>query len=132
MTNESRRLAVTGSATKRSVVLTFSTCHPWRLRAVFDDGAAWDVEDSDLFECLIQVRKRLEGEGALICCEGARRDVFPSGMARQMGGARRAYRLVSDRAAESPTLVDIFAPTPCDAVVGVSEQTESVRKLHRG
>lgn len=132
MTNESRRLAVTGSATKRLVVLTFSMGHPWRLHALFDDRVAWDVEDSDLFECLIQVRKRLESEGGLICCEGARWDVFPSGMARQMGGARRAYRLVPDRTAESPALVDIFAPTPCDAVVSVSEQIESVRKLHRG
>lgn len=132
MIRQSRRVPVTGSPTKQSVVLSFSTGHPWHLRAAFDDGEVWDIEDRDLFECLIKVRRRLEAQGALICCEGSRPDVYPSGMARQMGGARRAYRLVADRATQVPTLVDIFSPAPCSMVVTVQAQVESVKRLQHG
>jgi hypothetical protein len=132
MMDESRHVAVTGSAQKHSVQLTFSVSHPWRLRTEFDDGTTWEVEDHDLFQCLGQIRNRLESEGALIWCESAQKDVFPSGMARQMGGARRAYRLVSDRSTGAPTLVDIFAATNCEAAATASQQFESAMRLLRG
>ena len=126
---EHRRLAVIGCKEKRSVTLYPSIGHPWNLRAEFDDGTVWEVRDTDLFECLVRIREQLEAEGGLICCEGARKDVFPSGMARQMGGARQAYRTAQDRVVNGSKLVDIFAATDCQAVVTVSEQIDSVRRL---
>jgi hypothetical protein len=132
MTDETRRLTIVGSAKKRFVTMTFSVSYPWRVRAKFDDGTVLEVTESDLFECLVEIRKQLELEGGLVCCEGARRDVFPSGMARQMGGARHAYRLVPDQLTGTRTLVDIFAATDCQAVATVPDQIESVRRLQHG
>ena len=41
-------------------------------------------------------------------CNGASLDVFPSGMARSMGGGLRAYRLTLGKQALREDLVDIF------------------------
>lgn len=126
MTSETRRIQVSGSSVKHWADLTYSTTRPWRLTATFNDGTLLEAEQLDLFECLRAVRCALDEEGALLCCEGARRDVFPSGMARQMGGGRKAYRIATDR-----VLVDIFAPTDCNEVCTVDEQAESVERLLR-
>lgn len=118
-----------GGGREQVITLTFSVAHPWRLRAELDSGVVLVTEERDLFECLITTRRRLERDGLLICCEGARPDVFPSGMARQMGGGRRAYRLSPTHGGLSGDLVDIFAPTDCTAVCTVDEQTASVERL---
>ena len=86
----------------------------------------------DLFDSLTGLRDALEAEGLLICIEGARADVYPSGMSRQMGGGRRAYRHVSGRRPERADLVDIFDATCCGDVVSVDEQLASVRRLRAG
>lgn len=50
-------------------------------------------EARDLFAALAVARRELEVQGAQLACNGARLDVWPSGMLRQAGYGRRAYVL---------------------------------------
>ncbi|WP_405409272.1 hypothetical protein [Streptomyces decoyicus] len=59
----------------------------------------------NLFTALTQVRVDLEPEGLCPAVEGACRNVYPSRMALEMGGGRRAQRW---EATGRPRTVDIF------------------------
>ncbi|MFJ8859673.1 hypothetical protein ACIRD8_14695 [Streptomyces sp. NPDC102451] len=83
------------------------------------EHTAWN-----LFEALTQVRNDLEREGLKPAVEGACRDVYPSRMALEMGGGRRAYRWPPSG---RPTTVDIFdtVPAACYArLTSVVEQSD--------
>jgi hypothetical protein len=66
----------------------------------------------DFFEALLRVRAQLEPNGWLLGVRGASLDVWPSSMARQMGGGLRAYRMVMGKQALSRDLVNIFEVSP--------------------
>lgn len=85
-------------------------------------------EAPDAFECLSIVRRQLDQTGIRLCCNGARRDVWPSGMARDMGGGLKAYHLTMGKATKISDLVDIFEPAPVEAVASVAEQRDFVRR----
>ncbi|WP_163504679.1 hypothetical protein [Fodinicola acaciae] len=131
MTFEKARVPVRGSSLFHDAQLMFSVAPPWQLEVWLDDGTVVAAQENDLFECLVVVRRQLELRGISLCCEGARSDVFPSGMARQMGGGRKAYRHFA-AGEQRPQLVDIFASTDCSKICRVDEQLESVRKLRHG
>jgi hypothetical protein len=86
---------------------------------------------SDLFECLKDVRLALEEEGLLICCQGARPTVFPSGMGRQMSNGRLAYPLRRTPPLTDADLVDIFAPAQFVEVGTVASQRQAVLDFFR-
>ncbi|QFS79078.2 hypothetical protein [Curtobacterium flaccumfaciens] len=73
-------------------------------------GAEHAATAYDAFETLSLVREALDDEGWLLGVQGARVDVWPSGMARQQGGGMRAYRLRRGRRPRFKDLVDVFAP----------------------
>lgn len=100
----------------------FSDSPRWQLQLTFADGRTVSVEQSDLFDCLVDLRKRLAEDGAIILCSGARRDVFPSGMARQMGGGRMAYQLRLGQQARRADLIDIFEPAEAAEIATVEDQ----------
>ena len=50
----------------------------------------------DMFEALVRLRRQLEPDGLTVAVQGARRDTYPSGMARDMGGGMRVYVLRPD------------------------------------
>lgn len=83
-------------------------------------------EARDLFAALAVARRRLEAQGVQLACNGARRDVYPSGMLRQAAQGRRAYVLTAPpTVARLPPTVDIFAPAPESSVLAtVDEQRE--------
>lgn len=81
-------------------------------------------EGADWFECLAAVRLYLERENRRVLCNGARRDVFPSGMARQMSGGRLAYRLTLGIQPRREDIVDVFAPCAAEEVATVKQQRE--------
>ena len=62
----------------------------------------------DFFEALCAVRETLEAEGLRPLCYGASANVYPSGMARDMGRGLKAYRMTSGRHARTEDLVGIF------------------------
>ena len=69
-------------------------------------GRAIEESASDYFEALCRVRLRLESEKLIPFCYGASLNVFPSGMARDMGAGLKAYRLTIGKHAQE--LVGIF------------------------
>lgn len=78
----------------------------------------------DLFEILIQLRLRLEEDGYVLLCNAARKDAYPSRMAREMGGGRRLYVLKHGVHARRADLVDALEPASWDQVATVSEQRD--------
>ncbi|MEU9256281.1 hypothetical protein AB0D66_31230 [Streptomyces sp. NPDC048270] len=112
---------------------------PGRLVAEFSDteytvrisysGKVVEATAWNLFEALADVRRELEREGLKPAVEGACRDVYPSRMALEMGGGRKAYRWpLADR----PVTVGIFDAVPddeCGRLAYVGEQRDFVRRL---
>lgn len=68
----------------------------------------WVASADTLFDALTNIRREMEGEGMLIACYGASRNVYPSPMARSMGYGERAYKLTMGKPATSADLVSIF------------------------
>lgn len=95
-------------------------------RIALQDGrfAGRSFEGYDLFEALIALRRAVDAEGGLILCAGARVDVFPSPMARDMGPARRAYILTLGKPGRTEDLVDIFEPAEAAQIGSVEAQAE--------
>lgn len=54
------------------------------LRMRFTGGEWQHFSEPNLFKCLMSLRTYLEKQELLLCCQGARPDVFPSGMQQQM------------------------------------------------
>jgi hypothetical protein len=75
-------------------------------------GRTIDAEASDYFDALCQIRLILEKEGLIPFCHGASLNVYPSGMARDMGAGLKAYKLTPGKHAKMADLVDIFSQGP--------------------
>ncbi|BCJ66253.1 hypothetical protein GCM10009779_65810 [Polymorphospora rubra] len=69
----------------------------------------------------------LEHGGWVIAVQGARVDSHPSGMVRDMLGARRVYILQKGRHVAREHLVDIFAEAEVSQIGTVDEQVEFYR-----
>ena len=80
------------------------------------------AEASDVFECLSRVRAQLDKDGVRLCCNGARLNVWPSDLGRDMGEGLTAYDLQIGRPASLKDLVDIFDPAPIETIATVEEQ----------
>ncbi|HEY0395515.1 MAG TPA: hypothetical protein VGD01_13540 [Candidatus Elarobacter sp.] len=76
----------------------------------------------DYFSAMIELRRRLEREGLVPLINAARRDVWASGMAREMGAGLRAYVLVPGRRSNTTHLISIFEPASTEDVGTVDEQ----------
>ncbi|MFF8592283.1 hypothetical protein ACF061_12680 [Streptomyces sp. NPDC015220] len=88
-------------------------------------GRDWrSFSESNLFKCLLSARTDLEKEGLLLCCQGARPDVFPSGMQQQMDNGR--FAAVLSRSAEKRETVDIFGAAEPSQVTSVEGQRVAV------
>ena len=79
---------------------------------------------ADAFSALVEVRRALELQGWRLAVAGARRDTYPSGMARSSGGLR-AYEMRPGSPASST--VDIFGDAPTELIGTVDEQEENFR-----
>ena len=72
------------------------------------DGRSRERSGFDFFEAFQKARKPFESNGFRFLCYGASLNVWPSGMARDMGGGLKAYRLCEDRRPSLDDLVRIF------------------------
>ena len=124
-----RKIRVVGASGSRVANVAFGTvadqCH---LTVTLDDGRTVSADASDYFESLLLVRRELEHDGLLVCCQGARRDVWPSGMARDMGAGLKAYVLSIGRQPSQKDLVDIFDPAEQSLIGTVAEQEGHFQK----
>lgn len=85
----------------------------------------------DLFDVLCQLRQRLEKEGFKLLCNAARKDAYPSRMAREMGGGRKIYLLHAGEQARREDLVDVFEPATFEQVATVLEQRAAYKSWLR-
>lgn len=82
------------------------------------------VEQRDLFECMKGIRTHLAEMNAILLCNGARRDVYPSGMSRDMSGGLVAYVLKPGRPTTRTDLVRIIDYASPETIATVEEQKE--------
>lgn len=106
--------------------------NPAVLQAKIGSNAVRDFSGVDLFECLLSVRAELESLGLLLCCQGARKNVSPSGMTRQMSNGRLAYLLPTKGPVSAEDLVDVFAPAACADVASIADQKAEISRIFRG
>jgi hypothetical protein len=71
-------------------------------------GTIMESTASDYFQALCIVRERLFQDGLIPFCYGASLNVYPSGMARDMGQGLKAYKTTFGTPARSADLVGIF------------------------
>ena len=128
--SERRQLDIRGPDGIQTVGATIATEPPWSLKLDFPDGHVEQAQGPDLFEALQAVRRGLEDAGMQLCCQGCRPDVAPSGMSRQMGGGRRAYRHRRGRPATLDDLVDIFDTADCADVVTVAQHRQAMERMY--
>jgi hypothetical protein len=124
-------VAVGANGEKVNVFFQLST-PPATLRMLLAEEEVERVyEEVDLLECLKSARRDLEAMGLLLCCQGARLNVFPSGMTRQMADGRLSYSIQPGKELSDDDLVDIFAPADCSEVVTLEDQLLAMRKMFR-
>jgi hypothetical protein len=94
----------------------------YRLMLEAVDGRSWTALARDLFASLLELRRKLEPLGIQLCCNGARRDAWPTGMMRDMGGGFAVC--LHDGVAEGARAPEVrtLAYAPPDEVVSVEDQ----------
>ena len=83
-----------------------------------------EASDRDFFEAFCRVREQLEIVGLIPMCYGASRNVFPSGMCRDMGNGLQAYRMKMGSGTVRGDLVSIFDSGADVDPVSVGQQKE--------
>jgi hypothetical protein len=76
----------------------------------------------DMFEALVRLRRQLEPDGLRVAVQGSRRDTYPSGMARDMGGGTKVYVMRPGLPARPEDLVEALDDAPLDQMATVAEQ----------
>ncbi|GAB3119345.1 hypothetical protein GCM10027160_33200 [Streptomyces calidiresistens] len=84
----------------------------------------------DLTLCLLGLRRELEREGLLLCCQGARRDAVTSGSLKQMTNGWYVYIANPESGTVNPEPVDILAPADPIEVATCDEQRAAVFAFH--
>ncbi|MBT2383504.1 hypothetical protein [Streptomyces sp. ISL-11] len=109
-----------------SIEVKASSEPPYELAVRRDGGDEVVYPGDNLFACLINLRRDLERDGILLCCQGARRDVINSGLQAQMTGGRFVYTSNALSRTVNEETVDILAPARPDEVVTVAEQRAAI------
>ena len=99
-------------------------CH---LRCEYRDNVI-ERSATDYFQALCDVRARLADEGLIPFCYGSSLNIYPSGMARDMGQGLKAYKLTLGEQVKMADLVDIFAEGPGVVPSSVERQERFYRE----
>jgi len=99
-------ISVTGESTAAEFALNDSKSE-YELTLRFLDNELRSSE-SDYFEAMCRLREQLEPFGLQPYCYGASKNVFPSGMGRDMGAGLKAYKLRLGERTKMEDLVSIF------------------------
>lgn len=109
---------------KEKCCLLISESEPWCIELICSSFEKEKYDGDDLFEALIKMRKKLEEKDMLILCNGAKKNISPSGMSRSMGGGRKASYIEIGSPVKSGNLVDIFDYAERNKVVSVLKQKQ--------
>jgi hypothetical protein len=114
-----------GNVSERQVEI--SGGRNWNLKYRGKEGALHSYDAPDAFAAMQLMREELEAQGIKLLCAGARKDVWPSAMSRDMGGGRKAYVQRLGEKATQGDLVDIFDFADF-ALIGTVEQQRECHK----
>lgn len=92
------------------------------LELQIENGGNFSQESNDYFGALIKMRGQLEPHRIKLLCWGARKDVWASGMQRDMGAGLIAYHLVKSDGC--PSQQSIFDYAPPETIGSVDEQRQ--------
>ena len=109
---------------KKYCTLKISGAEPYSIEIESELFASRKFTGIDLFDWLSKLRSFLEEKNILIVCNGARTDVYPSGMSRGMSGGRLAYVMRMGESAHKIDLVDIFGIADQGYVGTIDQQKE--------
>jgi hypothetical protein len=87
-----------------------------------DSGRRWEAVGGDVFDALMEPRLKAESDGIQLCCNGARRNAWSSGMQRDLGEGFTTYLLRLGEPHERPPSVRTLEPAPAAEVTTVAEQ----------
>ncbi|PNX46900.1 MAG: hypothetical protein BV456_11685 [Thermoplasmata archaeon M8B2D] len=88
------------------------------------DGKIFKSESQEsYFTAMFELRKQLEYENIQLCCWGARKDVWPSGMQADMGSGLEAG---SRNKNQDSIVKDIFSELPVEEVSITGEQKDYI------
>lgn len=96
------------------------------LRIKIEDGSEYISTAHDFFECFKKIRN--ENKDLKFYCKGAKKNVFPSRMTRQMSMGLSAYETSLGVQARKENLVNIFDYEDQDLVTDPGEQDEYQRE----
>ena len=91
------------------------------LEVTIDNVGRFYKESNNYFDALIGLRKELEPLGIKLLCFGARKDVWASGMQRDMAAGVMAYLLSAEGEGRKPEQ-SIFDFAPPESIGTVREQ----------
>jgi hypothetical protein len=111
MDEQHRVYLIGGNDDETAIFTLFDERDHCRLRCEYRDKAL-EVSATDFFQALCDIRGLLANDGLIPFCYGASLNVYPSGMARDMGQGLKAYKLAVGRHAKIDDLVEIFAKGP--------------------
>lgn len=83
----------------------------------------WTATGVSVFAALMDLREQLDAEQIRLCCNGARRNAWSSGMQQDMGRGYSVYLLEANQPGR-PTDVRTLDPAPCDQIATVQEQKD--------
>jgi hypothetical protein len=127
---ERHEIKVIGPGGAQTAAVTVATDPPWSLALELPDGSLAEARRPDLFTALIMLREQLEDTGRLLCCQGARPDVYPSGMSAQMSGDGSRIAIMQDAVQRRMIWSSSWMP-PIARTSSVEQQREAVRRLRR-
>jgi len=112
-----------GEDDEQAVFTLFEDGDDCRLQCQYR-GRSIERVASDFFQALCEIRIELARERLIPFCYGASLNVYPSGMARDMGSGLKAYKLSPGKVARTADLVEIFheGPDVIPAPVEMQEQ----------
>ncbi|MFD4674809.1 hypothetical protein ACFWNN_34145 [Lentzea sp. NPDC058450] len=122
---------VTGVAGEERIEFVLEVAiHPFFIKVVEPEHLAATIDGQNVKGPFDELRKQLQDRGILLCCMGARPDVWASGMLASFSDGREAYLHREGRQATNDDVVDIFAPTDASAVVTLEVQREAWLDAH--
>lgn len=96
------------------------------LKLLLADGRSFAASGEDLWAAFMQLRDAMPEY--VFQCQGARLNVHPSGMARQMASGLLAYELVMGQQARRADLVQVFDPAEVTERVSPAQQEQFFRE----
>lgn len=106
MSYEQVQISIVRSGNIENAEIFFKRENLCTLKIIFLNQQQYEVTDYDLFSCFCHLREHFPD--ILFLCKGAKENVYPSRMSRDMSGGLMAYECSIGKHASRENLVGIF------------------------